>query len=91
MSLDDTAAYVEAFGESVTLAGAAKSGIYSEAGEVVLDGIVTVSPTFVAETSAIPAAVPGQALVRGAATYLVRQVLKLPPDGAMTQLVLARS
>lgn len=91
MPLDDTAAYVENFGEAVTLNGAAKSGIFSVQGEVVLDGVITTAPVFEAPTADIPAAAQGQNLVREAVTYRVRQVLLLPPDGAMTQLVLARA
>lgn len=94
MPLDDLALYVDSdlgFAETVTLAGSARSGLFDVASELLADGIVSTAPAFTGRTSDLAAAAAGQTLVRGAQSYRVREVLALPPDGAMTRLVLARA
>lgn len=94
MPLDDVSLYVDpglGFAEPVTLAGAAKTGIFDAAAEILLDDVISTAPAFTARSDDLTGAAAGQTLVRGAASYKVRQVLALPPDGAMTRLVLARA
>lgn len=94
MPADDLSLYVDTtlgLAESVTLAGAVKAGLFDVASEIVVDGVVGTAPAFVGLTSDLTSAASGQTLVRSAVNYTVRQVLKLPPDGEMTQLVLARA
>ena len=91
MPLDDTAAYISAFGIAATLAGAAVTAVVDTAAETVLDDVITVSPAATLRAVDAPAAAAGQALVADGITYTVRQVLRMPPDGAMLRLVLARA
>lgn len=91
MAMEDTAAYLGVFGIAVTLAGAAVTAIVDTAAEIVLDDVVSISPAAVLAAGDAPSAAAGQALVAGGITYTVRQVLRLPPDGAMLRLVLARA
>lgn len=88
--MDDLAAYLDLLGEPLSLASTPVKGVFSEAGEVLLDGVVATSPTAVVLASSGPTV--GQLLTRvaGAASYTVRQVLDLPPDAQFQQLVLAR-
>lgn len=86
--MDDVAAYFDLLGEPVVLAGTCLSAIVSEAGAVELDGAVVIGPT--AEVPATAGTTVGQELRRGAATYIVRQVLPQPPDAAIHLLVLAK-
>jgi hypothetical protein len=51
----------------------------------------TQQPTALVRTSEASVAAPGQSFVANAVTYIVRQVLREPPDGALTRLVLARA
>jgi hypothetical protein len=90
MSMDDTANYVSVFGIAATLAGAALLAIVDTAAEIVLDDVISISPAASVQASDAPAAAAGQAFVADGITYTVRQVLRMPPDGAMLRLVLAR-
>jgi hypothetical protein len=91
MPLDDTAAYISVFGVAATLAGGAVTAVVDTAAETVLDDVITVSPAATLRAVDAPAAAAGQALVADGITYTVRQVLRMPPDGAMLRLVLARA
>jgi hypothetical protein len=91
MPMDDTAAYLATFGAAATLAGAALLAIVDTAAEIVLDDVITISPAAFVLGSDAPAAAAGQALVADGITYTVRQVLRMPPDGAMLRLILARA
>lgn len=91
MAADDTALYLDAFGSSVTLAGASVSAVFDQAAELVLDDVVTQAPAATVRAVDAPAAAAGQSFVVDAVTYSVRQVLRLPPDGAFLRLVLARA
>jgi hypothetical protein len=90
MSMDDTANYVSVFGIAATLAGAALLAIVDTAAEIVLDDVISISPAASVQASDAPSAAAGQAFVADGITYTVRQVLRIPPDGAMLRLVLAR-
>ena len=79
------------FATAATLAGAAVSVILDAESEGFLGEVVTQGPSALLSTAQAAAAAPGQALVVGADTYTVRQVLREPPDGVLTRLVLARA
>lgn len=94
MAFEDTSIYVDpalGFAETVTLGGLSKNGLFDTATELLQADVVSTAPTFTGQTSALASAAAGQTLVRNTISYTVRQVLQLPPDGAMTQLVLARA
>lgn len=86
---DDLASMLADLGESLTLAGQPVTGLFDVAGEVVLDGALTMATTALVPASA--GALVNQTLLRGPTTYRVRQVLPEPPDGALHRLVLARA
>lgn len=91
-TLDDAAFFdADAFGTVATLAGSAVDAIVDTHSELVLDDVVTQGPSARILASAAPAAAAGQTFVASAVSYVVRQVLRLPPDGAVLQLVLARA
>ena len=94
MPLDDTALYVDTslgFAETVTLAGVSKTGVFDISSEIVVDDVVSTAPVFTGLAADLSAAAAGQTLVRTGTSYKVRQVLQVPPDGALTRLVLARA
>lgn len=85
---DDLTNTLAALGEPLTLNGQAVTGLFDVAGEIVLEGVLTVATT--ARVPAAAGATQGQTLLRGATSYRVRQVLPEPPDGALHRLVLAK-
>lgn len=91
MSMDDLAVYLDVFGEPATLAGAALTAVVDQAAALEVDGLITLGPAASVRSSSAPAAAAGQAFVAAGSSYLVRQVLRMPPDGAFTRLVLARA
>lgn len=91
MPVDDTALYLDAFGGAATLAGAPVVAVVDVAAEIVLEDIITQGPAATVRTADTAAAAAGQAFVAEGVTYSVRQVLRLPPDGAFQRLVLARA
>lgn len=89
---EDTSVFLADFGQACTLAGSAVTAIVDL--EVVQEpntGVISREQVARLPTAAAPAAAAGQQFVAGGTTYVVRQVLLEPPDGAFTQLVLARS
>lgn len=86
---DDIASALADLGEPLTLAGQSICGLFDVAGEVVVDGVLTLATT--ARVPATAGAATGQTLMRGSTSYRVRQVLPEPPDGALHRLVLARA
>lgn len=91
MSADDCTVYMDVFGGPATLAGSQVTAIVDTASLLELDGVITQGPSAVLLAAVAPAAAPGQSFVASAIAYVVRQVLRLPPDGALLRLVLARS
>lgn len=88
--VEDLTPYFAQFGQSATLAGAPLRAIVDS--ETVTDfDALTQSPTAVVKTADAGSAAAGQAFVSAAISYTVRQVLRQPPDGALTRLVLARA
>ena len=77
------------FGEAVTVNGAAAVAIVNMASEVVIGDVLTIAPSLELPAT-VPAAAGQECVVRSVA-YAIRQVIDLPPDGAVRQLVLARS
>ena len=78
------------FAVDATLNAAAVVAIIDTESFIEVDGVMTQRPSALLPTSSAPSAAPGQAFVAGAVTYTVRQVLREPPDGVVTRLVLAR-
>lgn len=87
---EDLTVFLADFGVDATLAGESLRAIVDTSSTVEVDGVVTQQPTALIVTSHAPAAAPAQAFVASAVTYSVRQVLREPPDGVFTTLVLAR-
>ena len=94
MFCEDLSAFFDVAGGhavAATLAGRAVQVVLDTESQQDFDaGLVTQAPAALLRTSQAAAAAPGQALAVGAAIYTVRQVLREPPDGALTRLVLAR-
>ena len=91
MATDDLNAYLSVFGAAATLAGVAVTAVVDVASELVVDDVLTTGPAATLLATAAPAAAAGQALVAAGVTYTVRQVARLPPDGALLHLVLVRA
>ena len=89
MFAEDLRPYFADFGEAVTVNAVAARAIFNTATEVVLGDVLTIAPTL--ELPATVLAAAGQACVVRGVTYTVRQVVDLPPDGVIRQLVLARA
>lgn len=79
------------FGVDATLAGSPVRAIVDTASVVEVDGVLTQAPSAELSSAQSAAAAPGQAFVANATNYTVRQVLRAPPDGVLTRLVLARA
>lgn len=90
MFTEDLSLFLADFGGTATLDGVAVLSIVDTQTQLEVDGVLTQQPTALVRTSEALAAAPGQSFVSGA-TYIVRQVLRQPPDGALTRLVLARA
>lgn len=88
--VEDLSPFLAEFGVDATLAGSAVRALLDTESMVELDGLLTQRPEALLKTSDASGAAPGQAFVAAAVTYSVRQVLREPPDGAFTRLVLAR-
>ena len=89
MFTEDLRPYFADFGEAVTVNAVAARAIFNTSTEVVLGDVLTIAPTL--ELPATVLAAAGQACVVRGVTYTVRQVVDLPPDGVIRQLVLARA
>lgn len=90
--VEDLSVFLADFGQSCTLAGAAVTAIVDFDIQPDPDtGVLTQQQLARLPTTSASSAAAGQAFVAGGVTYTVRQVLKEPPDGAFTLLVLARA
>lgn len=87
---EDLTPYFADFGGPATLNGVAVTAIVDTETVFEVNGVASQKPTAVLATSAASAAAPGQSFVAGGLTYSVREVLREPPDGVFTRLVLAR-
>jgi hypothetical protein len=85
---ENLAAYFADFGEACTVQGADVTAIFDSASQLVLDDVLVTQPSL--QLPAGVAAAEGGAVVVRGTSYRIRQVLDLPPDGAIRQLVLAR-
>ncbi len=89
--VESLAPFFADFGVQAQLAGEPVVGIFDASSYVETgEGLVTQAPTFDLPTASALSTAPADVLVLGAASYTVRQVLRRPPDGALTRLVLAR-
>lgn len=88
--VEDLSVFFADFGVAATLAGVAVTAIVDTQSLIEVDGVMTQQPTALVVSSSAASAVPSQSFVAGSVSYIVRQVLKEPPDGALTRLVLAR-
>lgn len=88
---EDLAPFFADFGGAATLNGAAVTAMVDTQTQLEVDGVLTQVPTALVRTSEAGLAAPGQSFVASAVSYLVRQVMREPPDGALTRLVLARA
>ena len=79
------------FAVDATLNGSAVLAIVDTSTVLELDGVLTQGPSALLTTAQTSSAAPGQAFVAEAVNYSVRQVLREPPDGVLTRLVLARA
>jgi hypothetical protein len=89
---EDIAPFFADFGGAATLNSVAVTAIVDTQTVIEVDGgVATQQPTALVRTSEASVAAPGQSFVANAVTYIVRQVLREPPDGVLTRLVLARA
>ena len=89
---EDRSVFLADFGQACTLAGSPVQAIVdTETTQDFDSGALTQTPSALLQSSAAAAAAPGQAFNAGSTAYTVRQVLREPPDGAMTRLILARA
>ena len=89
--VEDLAPLFTDFAVAGTLAGVAVSGILDAEDYDEGPGVITRRTSFLLKPGAAVTPAQGQALVSAGITYSVRQVLREPPDGALTRLVLARA
>ena len=87
---ESLAPFIADFGISSTLAGVPLTAIVDSESVVELDGVVTQVPSALVMTSDAVSAAPGQVFVANSTTYKVRRVVREPPDGVFTSLVLTR-
>lgn len=90
MLVEDFDCYFDAWGVDATLAGIAVRGVFDTqtAGEY---EVASEGPTFIVKPTTEVGPSVGQQLLLDGITYSVRQVLKVPPDGALLRLVLVRA
>ena len=88
MFTEDLAPFFADFGEDVTVQGTAARGIFDSASDVIFGDVMSTAPALQVPATT-NAAEGGTVVVRGS-SYKVRQVIDLPPDGAIRQLVLAK-
>lgn len=79
--------YFSDFGETVTIAGNAVTAIFDGGYAETLDASGT-APSLLCIAADVAAVVVGDAVIRNAAAYTVRNILPEPPDEALTRLVL---
>ncbi len=78
------------FASEATLSSVNVLAVVDTESELELDGMIVQAPSARLKTSDAAATRPGAQFVCDGITYAVRQVLRDPPDGAFTRLVLAR-
>lgn len=87
--VENLAPFFDQFGDNATLNGAALKAIVDTETVTGFDTLVQ-GPTALVKSSDSPSATQGQAFVANGITYSVRQVLRQPPDGAFTRLILVK-
>lgn len=89
---EDLSVFLADFGQACMLAGASVQAVVDW--QVLADaetGVLTQQLVARVPTASAQAAAAGQAFVTDGTSYVVRQVLREPPDGAFTLLTLARA
>ena len=89
--VEDLAPLFSDFAVAGLLAGTAVSGILNAEDFDEGPGAITRSTSYLLKPGAAVTPAVGQQLVVQGTTYTVRQVLREPPDGVLTRLVLARA
>lgn len=75
--------------EAVTVQGVSTVAIFDASTELMLNEALVTAPTLLVPSTVVAA--EGGAVTVRAAGYVIRQVLNLPPDGALRRLVLAEA
>jgi hypothetical protein len=75
--------------ELVTVQGVDVAALFDISTQLVLEEALVTAPTVLLPASV--AAAEGGAVHAGGVDYVIRQVIKLPPDGALHRLVLAEA
>ena len=88
--VEDLTPFLADFGVDATLGGNSVRALIDTESLVELDGFLTQRPEALLRTEDASGTSPGDAFTANAVTYSVRQVLREPPDGALTRLVLSR-
>ncbi len=89
---EDFTLYFDRTTGAATLSGVAVLGLFDLQGVELFGGeAITTEPTFLLQSTAVPANVVGATLVHGGVSYVVRTATAEPPDGALTRLSLARA
>lgn len=89
--VEDLAPFFTDFAVAGILAGVAVSVIIDAQDFDDGPGVITRGTNCLLKPVAAVTPAVGQTLVTGGVTYTVRQVLREPPDGALTRLILARA
>jgi hypothetical protein len=89
--VEDLTIFFADFAVAATLSGVAVLAIVDRESVVEVGGVVTQAPTALLQSSDAAGAAPEQVFAAEAVNYRVRQVLREPPDGALTRLVLVRA
>jgi hypothetical protein len=88
--VEDLAVFLTDFGVDGVLNGSAVRAIV-DTETVGLSGVASQQPSALVKTSATAGVDPGDAFAAAGVTYLVRELVQEPPDGAFTRAYLARS
>lgn len=90
--IDDYLDTSAGFGELVVVAGRSINGVYDSAAVLEADnGVISRAPTLRIDTADVSGVANGAVVTVAGVAHKVRQVVALPPDGALTQLVLVRT
>ena len=81
--------YLTDFGTDAVLAGAPVRAVL-DTQTVDVSGVATQEPSALVKTSVTPGAQPGDAFVADGTTYVIRELVREPPDGVFTRIYLAR-
>lgn len=89
---EDLAAYFDVTNgdaETITVQGQAVAAIFDTSTELVMGEVLVQAPTALLPATVVAA--EGGLVTARAVSYVIRQVLNLPPDGALRRLVLGEA